>query len=174
MGGALDSAKAIVVMGVSGAGKSTFGDALAKRLGYTFLEGDAFHPPANVEKMSVGIALNDEDRAPWLDAIGARMGAVLAAGNGVVAACSALRRIYRTRIAAAAGAPVTFILLDSPAAVLADRMAHRAGHFMPASLLASQLATLERPSTDEQAIILPGTLPLADLVDIAIARLAKS
>ena len=166
------SAKAIVVMGVSGAGKSTFAAALAKRLGHVFLEGDTFHPPANIKKMSAGIALNDDDRAPWLDAIGTRMHAILGLGDGVVAACSALRRSYRARITAAAGGPVTFILLDSPAAVLAERMTRRPGHFMPASLLTSQLATLERPGPDEQALVLPGTLPVAELVDMAVARLA--
>jgi len=162
--------EAIVVMGVSGAGKSTLAQALAGRLGFAFLEGDALHPPGNVEKMSAGIALTDADRAPWLDAIGRRIADYAQAGDGVVAACSALRRAYRSRLAAASGMPLAFVLLDLPPQILAERLTHRPGHFMPASLLQSQLATLEPPGPEEDALVLSGTRPVDELVDAVVAH----
>lgn len=141
---------AIVIMGVAGSGKTTVGEGLAARLGWPFRDADEFHPPANVAKMSAGIPLVDEDRWPWLDAIGAALRA--ARGSGIVVTCSALKRIYRDRIRAAAGRKVTFVLLDGPKALLAERIGNRRGHFMPPSLLDSQLATLERPTPDEGAL----------------------
>ena len=162
---------AIVVAGVSGAGKSTVGAALAQRLAVPFVEGDALHPQRNIDKMANGIPLTDEDRAPWLDAVGQRLAAESKAGHGAVAACSALKRAYRDRLRAAAGMPILFVVLQSPRAVLAARVGNRPGHFMPASLLADQLATLELPASDEQALVLPGTAPVKDLVDAVIAHL---
>lgn len=138
----------IVVMGVSGAGKSAVGQGLAAILGVPFCEGDALHPPANIARMAAGTPLTDADRAPWLDSVAAW----LAEHPTGVATCSALRRSYRDRLRGPA--PTTrFVLLDVPEPVLRTRMLHRPGHFMPASLLDSQLATLERPGADEAAIV---------------------
>ncbi len=146
----------VVAMGVSASGKSRFGVALAHALGVPFCEGDDLHPPANIARMSAGTPLTDADRWPWLDAVGAWLAGQ---GGGGVASCSALKRSYRDRLRAAA--PRTaFILLDADAATLRARLLARHGHFMPASLLDSQLATLERPTSDERALILDATRPL--------------
>ncbi len=135
-----------VLMGVSGCGKTTVGEALAKRSKLTFIDGDALHPPANIEKMASGVSLTDEDRAPWL----ADVGRALAHTTGpVVIGCSSLKRTYRDWIRHEAGAPVGFIHLHAPKSVLAERVAERPGHFMPPSLLDSQFATLERLEPDE-------------------------
>ena len=136
---------AIVIMGVAGSGKTVVGSALAARLGVPFGDADEFHPAANVAKMSSGIPLDDDDRRPWLDAIGA---AIRDTTGGIVVACSALKRIYRRRILAVAGRPVRFVHLDGDRATLASRLGARTGHFMPASLLDSQLATLEEPTSE--------------------------
>src|SRR3954471_24034728 len=130
--------QAIVVMGVSGAGKSTIGTALAESMDCAFVEGDDLHPPANVEKMRQGIALTDQDRQPWLEALGKRMAQERRAGRSVVSACSALKRIYRDALRAEVGPDILFVLLDLPLALLATRMAARKDHFMPASLLESK------------------------------------
>jgi gluconokinase len=136
----------IVVMGVSGAGKSTVGAALAARLGVGFVDADALHPAANVDKMAAGIALTDDDRWPWLALVGSTLAG--AASEGLVVACSALRRAYRDAIRAAAP-EVLFVHLAVPRADLDERVAGRPGHFMPASLLDSQLETLEALGPDE-------------------------
>ncbi len=133
---------AIVVGGVSGCGKSTVGAALADRIGAQFLDGDDFHPPANVAKMAGGTPLTDEDRMPWLDALNAMLRARRAAGTPVVLACSALRRAYRDRLCAGIDDAHCVLLVGSQR-VLAQRVANRTHRYMPASLLASQLATLE-------------------------------
>ncbi len=161
---------AIVVMGVAGSGKTSVGERLAEHLGVPFRDADEFHPAANVAKMSAGIPLDDADRWPWLDAIAA---AIHAAGDGgIVVACSALKRIYRERIVAGAGRPVTFVFLDGSLATLRKRIGGRRGHFMPPSLLDSQLATLERPASDERAITVSIEAPLDQVVASAAARLA--
>ncbi|PAX07383.1 gluconokinase [Sphingomonas lenta] len=139
-------------MGVSGAGKTAVGRALADALGCLFLEGDDFHPPANVEKMRAGEPLTDADRAPWLDSLADALAAHEAKGERSVLACSALRRRYRDRLAAAA--PCRFVLLDVPTHELARRLERRADHFMPAALLESQLATLEPLEPDENGCTL--------------------
>jgi gluconokinase len=139
----------IVVMGVAGSGKTSIGVALAKRLGVPFRDADEFHPKANIDKMSAGIPLTDADRWPWLDAIG---DALAGSGGRLIVACSALRRIYRERLARAAGRPVIFVWLDGTKETIGARMKHRKHHFMPASLLDSQFATLERPGPDELAV----------------------
>ncbi len=139
-------------MGVSGSGKTTVGQALAAQLGWPFLEGDAFHPSANREKMRAGVPLIDADRAPWLDAIAGALADLDAAGRHAVLACSALRRAYRERLRAS-GAALRFVLLTGSEQVIAERMARRTGHYMPASLLPSQLALLEPPDGAEQALV---------------------
>jgi gluconokinase len=145
-----DQATIVVVMGVSGSGKTTVARGLAQKLGWAFLEGDSVHPPANVAKMSAGMPLNDDDRWPWLDAIAQWMSQRLQSGESAVVACSALRRIYRDRLRQA-GADVRFAYLHVPPDELARRMRTR-DHFMPPSLLDSQLATLEEPGADEDAL----------------------
>lgn len=137
-------------MGVAGTGKSTVGAALAHALGLAFVEGDAYHPATNVQRMAAGIPLTDADRSPWLDALAARLREAEQAGAGLVMACSALKRSYREVLRAGA-ASVTFIYLHGDQGLLAKRIAQRHQHFMPASLLESQLAALEAPTTEECA-----------------------
>jgi carbohydrate kinase (thermoresistant glucokinase family) len=137
----------IIVMGVSGCGKSHIGAVLAQHLGLGFMDGDSLHPPANIAKMVQGVPLNDDDRGPWLDAICAALGP----GTEVIA-CSALKRAYRDRIRQAATGAV-FVHLDGARDVLAKRVSLRPGHFMPAALLDSQLATLERLQPNEAAVV---------------------
>jgi gluconokinase len=148
----------IVVMGVSGCGKSTLGQALAAALRLPFLEGDALHPPSNVERMAAGIALTDEDRLGWLVALAERLRQARAAGQGLVVSCSALRRSYRDVLRGGA-ADVRFIHLHGAPELLAERLRARSGHYMPASLLDSQLETLEPPGDDEAALRVDIGLP---------------
>jgi gluconokinase len=142
----------VVVMGVCGSGKTEIGRLLAARLGCDFLDGDDFHPPANVEKMRAGTPLTDADRWPWLDRLAAEIRTRLGDGRGGVIACSALARRYRDRLGA--GRPgVVLVHLDGDRGLLAQRLAARQGHFMPATLLDSQFATLERPAREEGAVV---------------------
>ena len=145
----------LVVMGVSGTGKTTIATGLATRLGWHFQEGDALHPPANVEKMSTGQPLTDVDRAPWLALCHDWLRAQVEAGHGAVLTCSALKRAYREQLRAN-GLPIEFVHIDTSATELAARLERREGHFMPASLLPSQLATLEVPGDDEPVIRVSG------------------
>jgi gluconokinase len=132
----------VVLMGVTGSGKTTLGQLLAGQLGWAFVEGDAFHPQANVQKMHRGEPLTDADRSPWLRALRARIDELAVAKQSAVVACSALKQAYRDVLSR--GRPeVAFVHLTAPAAVIRDRLDHRRGHFMPAALLDSQLATLE-------------------------------
>ncbi|TMG82078.1 MAG: gluconokinase [Betaproteobacteria bacterium] len=133
-----------MIVGVCGCGKTTIGRALAQELGWRFLDGDDFHPETNVTKMASGIPLTDDDRWPWFDRIVAEMRRVSAAGEHAVVACSALKQAYRDRLAA--GGDVRVVYLKGDAATIEPRLARRAGHFMPASLLPSQFATLEEPT----------------------------
>ena len=158
-------------MGVSGSGKSTLGALLARRLDCPFLEGDDFHDAQAVAKMSAGQPLDDADRWPWLDRLGLAAGEVVASGGRVVAACSALKRGYRERLRAAIGAPTRFVLLDAGQDELLRRLTQRSGHYMPASLLDSQLATLERPGPDEAIFTLDAAAPPVRLCDEAQAWL---
>jgi gluconokinase len=159
----------LVVMGVSGVGKTTLGRALAERLGWVFEEGDELHPAANIAKMKAGIPLNDADRAPWLDAIGDWIDHQLGAGRSGVITCSALKRAYRDRIAK--GRPqVSFVFIQLDQADVAARIASRKGHFMPPSLLASQFADLEPPGPDEPVLVDDGGAPIPTQVDAVVAR----
>jgi len=164
------SSRAILVMGVSGSGKSTFGPALAQALAYRFIEGDDLHPTANVEKMQSGIPLNDEDRRPWLQRVADELRQAALAGGGV-AACSALKRRYRDLIRGRARMPVTIFDLDLSREALHSRMEQRRGHFMPPSLLDSQLATLEPPAPEEGVIRINAALSTDDQVTAAMAAL---
>ncbi|UZN02950.1 gluconokinase [Cellulomonas sp. S1-8] len=161
----------VVVMGVSGTGKSTVGQALADLLGRPFLEGDALHPEANVAKMSAGVPLGDDDRWPWLRAVRDAMSGHAADGTSTVVACSALRRPYRDVLREADGR-VRFVLLDVAPGALRDRIVHRSGHWMPPSLLESQLATLEPLQADEDGTILLVTGPPDEVIADALAALA--
>jgi gluconokinase len=151
---AIPAAQAVVVMGVCGSGKSTLGSLLAARLGCRFIEGDELHCPTSVEKMRAGTPLGDADRWPWLDRLGKALSEAAGADGLVVAACSALKFRYRERLSAAAGAPVSFVMLEAEPAELSRRLGSRENHYMPASLLASQLDALERPTGSERALIL--------------------
>ena len=155
---------AIIVMGVSGSGKFTVGPGLAKRLNCPFLEGDAFHLPGSVDKMAAGIALDDEDRWPWLSQLASEIGKDVIRHGRVVATCSALKRKYRDRLRLEIDAPVVFIHLVAEPASLADRMALRDRHYMPASLLQSQLQSLEPPQDDENALVLTNDGDVADVI----------
>lgn len=155
---------AVIVMGVTSCGKTSVGKGLAEELGCPFIEGDRLHPAANIAKMSAGIPLKDDDRWPWLEIIGRAMKAECDKGHGVVASCSALKKSYRQKLAEAAGRPIAFIFLHGSRELLAARMAERKGHFMPISLLDSQLATIEIPGPDENALHLDVVLPVDELV----------
>lgn len=154
----------IIVMGVSGSGKSTIGEALAERLGIEFIDGDHLHPQANVEKMRGGTPLTDEDRWPWLTTIGQTMRTAAQKDGVAVSACSALKHIYRDHLRKAAGEDVQFILLDGAKDLIATRQANRPGHFMPAGLLDSQFATLEMPTPHEHVIIVSVAEPVERIV----------
>jgi len=144
----------VVVMGVSGSGKSSFGQALASALDWDFLEGDDMHPSSNVEKMRVGIALDDDDRRPWLDHIAAWISSEAHQGRHGVVTCSALKRAYRDRLRQT-GATVRFVYLRVERSELEHRMRQRS-HFMPAALLDSQLQALEEPESGEAALTVSG------------------
>ena len=164
----------VVVMGVSGCGKSTVAQQLALALGLDFVDGDDLHSISNVAKMRDGTPLTDADRWPWLDRVGQRLADVQQSPAGVAMACSALRRSYRDRIRAATPG-VRFVLLDGSAALIEARLAQRTGHYMPADLLASQFAALERPAADEAdeadvySLNIDAAVPA--LVEAAVARL---
>ncbi len=158
----------IILMGVSGAGKTTVGRLLASALGAEFIEGDQFHPPANIEKMRRNVALDDGDRRPWLAALAREIGRWSADGRHVVLACSALKRRYRDVLRQ--GRPeVRLIHLAGSEAMIRARLAQRTGHYMPASLLASQLAALEAPARAEGAL----TVDIADPPDRIVAAIVR-
>jgi gluconokinase len=158
-------------MGVSGSGKSLIGATLAAALDVDFVEGDEYHPPENVRRMAAGIPLADEDRAGWLRALAARIRESSDAGRGLVMTCSALKRAYRDVLRT--GAPdVQFIFLRGSRALVAQRLANRQGHFMPASLLDSQLATLEEPSSSEGAWVCDIDQPPEAIVHAVVTRVS--
>jgi gluconokinase len=162
-----------VLMGVSGSGKSTIGSAFARALDVDFVEGDQYHPRENVERMARGIALTDEDRAPWLRALADRIAEAMAAGTGLVMTCSALKRSYRDvlRAKAPVGEP-RFIFLRGSRALIAERLACRRGHFMPPTLLGSQFAALEEPSPAEDAWVCEISNSPDEIVAALVARVA--
>jgi carbohydrate kinase (thermoresistant glucokinase family) len=153
----------IIVMGVAGSGKTTVGKLLAERLQWQFVEGDRFHPQANIEKMRSGVALNDEDRLPWLRAIVAWMDSARSENVQAVIACSALKRSYRD-ILVRDRSQARFVFLKGSEETMAERLSARAHHFFPATLLRSQFEALEEPATEE-AIVVSAELPPAKIVD---------
>jgi len=156
-------------MGVSGSGKSLIGAAFAGALGVEFIEGDDYHTAANVARMSSGIPLTDDDRAEWLRSLAERIRKAKDSGAGLVVSCSALKRSYRDILRGAAG-DLRFIFLQGPGALLAERLVRRRGHYMPPSLLDSQLAILEEPSPDEQTWVCDIGESPEDIVAALMAR----
>ena len=142
-----------VIMGVAGSGKTTIGALLAHALDIPFVEGDDLHPRANIERMAHGIPLTDEDRRPWLLAIAQRLREAEQSGRGLVVTCSALKRSYRDLLRSQGAAATHFVYLRGSQPTVAERLARRRGHFMPASLLESQFAALEEPGADERASV---------------------
>ena len=160
----------VVVMGVSGCGKSTVARALAEQEGWEMLEGDSFHPPANIAKMKAGTPLTDDDRGPWLRAIAAKEDELLAAGQSAVVACSALKRAYRDILIGDRPRTV-LVYLRGSYDLIAERMRARKNHFMPPALLVSQFATLEEPEPDEHPIVVDVEGSSAAVTADALARL---
>lgn len=156
-------------MGVCGSGKSVIGVAFARALGVSFIEGDDYHPPENVRRMAAGVPLTDKDRAGWLRALATRLRDAVASGSGLVMTCSALKRSYRDVLRAEAP-NVRFVFLKGPRDVLAERLAGRRAHYMPASLLDSQLATLEEPAPDEAAWVCDIIAPPEEIVSTLLDR----
>jgi len=160
-------------MGVSGSGKSTIAAALAKKLSWTFEDGDRFHPASNVAKMSAGLPLTDEDRWPWLRAIAEEIDRVCRAGGHVVIACSALKRTYR-HVLVGDRSDVRIVFLSGSRSLIAERIAHRKGHFMPLDLLDSQFRTLEPPQANEDPITVSIDAPVETVVKNIVAQLGNS
>jgi gluconokinase len=165
-------AMAVVVMGVTGCGKSAVGTALAEALNVRYIEGDRLHPPENVARMARGEPLTDALREGWLQAVGERIHAAVENGEGAVAACSALKRIYRGKLRINVPG-VAFIYLDISPEIARQRVAGRRGHFMPASLVDSQFEALEPPGRDENALAIDAEKPVGEIVQAAIAFLAS-
>jgi gluconokinase len=161
---------AIIVMGVSGSGKSTIAAALADRLRFSYRDGDEFHPRANIEKMRAGTALTDDDRKPWLAAIADAIDRAATTETPLVVACSALKRAYRD-VLVHGRADVRLVYLQGTPSLIAERLSARHGHFMPASLLASQFATLEEPGADEPAVTVSIDASVDAIVDQIVQRL---
>jgi gluconokinase len=161
---------ALIVMGVSGSGKSTIADGLAERLHWTFEDGDRFHPASNVAKMSAGHPLTDEDRWPWLQAIADEIDRVCKAGEHAVIACSALKRAYRD-VLVHGRRDVRIIYLEGAQKLIADRLALRKGHFMPPGLLVSQFETLEPPDGSENPITVSIDASVEAIVDDIVRQL---
>jgi gluconokinase len=161
---------ALIVMGVSGSGKTTIASRLAARLGWTFEDGDRFHPASNVAKMAAGHPLTDEDRWPWLQAIADEIDAVCRRSGHVVIACSALKRAYRDLLVHGRS-DVRIIFLNGTQALIADRLARRTGHFMPPGLLDSQFKTLELPKVDEKPVTVSIDAPVEAIVDEIVSQL---
>ena len=161
-------------MGVSGSGKTTLGEALAARLDLPCLDADDVHPAANVAKMSAGHPLNDDDRWPWLSILCTAMNEAARSDGGIITACSALKRRYRDFIRSHLAYPVQFILLDGDRATLHQRMQNRPGHYMPPTLLDSQIADLEKPAADEQVLSLSIEHTVDELVMASLSAIQSA
>jgi gluconokinase len=161
-----DPIPALVVMGVSGCGKSTIATALCARTGSAYIEGDDFHPAQNIQKMRAGIPLNDADRQGWLERLAQEATALLATRHHVVIACSALKRRYRDLLRQAIP-NLGFVFLALTREEARERVSHRPGHFMPVSLIDSQLSELEPPSDEPRVLTIPATLTVVDIAGIA-------
>jgi gluconokinase len=164
---------ALIVMGVSGSGKSTIGEKLAARLSFGYEDGDKFHPASNVAKMSAGHPLTDEDRWPWLQAIANEIDRICQASRHAVIACSALKRAYRD-VLVHGRSDVRIVFLNGTQQLIADRLAARKGHFMPAGLLASQFKTLEPPGADENPVTVSIDSSVDEIVDDIVRQLSLS
>jgi len=164
------SLHALIVMGVAGSGKTTIAEALAARIGWTFKDGDLFHPPSNVEKMRSGHPLSDEDRWPWLRAIADEIDRTREAGGHIIIACSALKRVYRD-ILIGSRRGVALIYLKGSRDLIGQRLRERRGHFMPPELLDSQFATLEEPDAGERAIVADVAPTVDAIVDDILSQL---
>ena len=165
--------RALIVMGVSGSGKSTIAEALARRLGWRYEDGDSFHPASNIAKMRAGHPLTDEDRWPWLQAIADEIDRLAAGNERGVIACSALKRAYRTLLVHGRR-DVRIVFLDGPEALIARRLAARRGHFLPPELLASQFKTLEPPAADEDPVTVSIDAPVETIVEDIVRQLKAS
>ena len=167
----LQTPSVIVLMGVSGCGKTTTGKRLAKALGWPFRDADEFHPPANIAKMASGQPLDDADRAPWLAAIATWIDGQRESGTHAIVSCSALRRAYR-KVLIGHRDDVALVYLKGSLAVIGDRLSRRRGHFMPPSLLKSQFATLEEPTPEERPLVLSVRLPPKRIAERIVASFA--
>jgi carbohydrate kinase (thermoresistant glucokinase family) len=169
-----EPARILIAMGVSSSGKTSVGVQVARRLGAPFLEGDDYHPAANVAKMSAGTPLTDADRWPWLENLAKALHATAEKDGFAVAACSALKRSYRDFLIEKAGEPILFIYLHGSKQLIASRIAARKNHFMPPSLLDSQFATLEIPDADENVITVGIEAPVAEITERVMAQLPEA
>ena len=167
----LTPARIIIAMGVSSSGKSTVGQSIARRLHVPFLDGDGYHPEANVEKMRSGIPLTDEDRWPWLEKLAKALHEAADRKGAAAGACSALKRTYRDFLVEQAGEPILFVYLDGTREVIAERMARRKHEYMPTSLLDSQFATLEVPDPTNENVL---PVPVTDSVEKITMTVVKS
>jgi gluconokinase len=166
-----ENARILIVMGVSSSGKSTIGQSVARALHAPFLDGDKFHPPANVEKMRQGIPLTDDDRWGWLEAHGKALAEAADAKDVAIGASSALRRAYRDKLVEAAGEPILFVFLEGSYEVIAERAARRRHEYMPASLLQSQFDTLEPPDPETENVL---KVPVTDSIEKITATVLKA
>jgi gluconokinase len=164
-----DQARAVVLMGVAGSGKTAVGMRVAEKLNWRFLDADNFHPAANIEKMSHGIPLTDEDRVPWLERLRDELRHQIASGHSVILACSALKESYR-RILREEPLPPQFVYLDVDAETIRERLSHRSAHFFPKELMNSQFAALEKP---KDAIVIDARKPIESVVDAVVHAIAQ-
>jgi gluconokinase len=162
-----DNMRALVIMGVTGCGKSTVAAAICERTGATLIEGDAFHPEGNIRKMRAGIPLTDDDRQGWLERLGEELARAVATGVPAVLTCSALKQRYRDVLRAAVPR-LGFVFLQLSPEAAAERVAHRPGHFMPASLVDSQFRDLESPVGEPNVLVVSAADPLSAIVDEAV------
>lgn len=167
----LVASRIIIVMGVSSSGKSTVGQSIARRLHVPFLDGDGYHPEANVEKMRAGIPLTDEDRWPWLERLAGALHEAADRKGASVGACSALKRAYRAFLVEKAGEPITFVYLDGAREIIGERMARRHHEYMPTSLLDSQFATLEVPDPETENVLV---VPVTDSIEKITQTVTKA